>query len=48
MKANKNMLIGSSKKDSLVTSPTGIRELERASGVRIAEQILDAIASKLA
>ncbi len=30
-----------------VTSPTGIRELERASDVRIAEQILDAIASKL-
>jgi glutathione synthase len=30
-----------------VTSPTGIRELERASDVRIAEQILDAITSKL-
>ncbi len=30
-----------------VTSPTGIREIERASDVRIAEQILDAIASKL-
>ena len=30
-----------------VTSPTGIRELERASDIRIAEQILDAIASKL-
>jgi glutathione synthase len=30
-----------------VTSPTGIRELERGSDVRIAEQILDAIASKL-
>jgi hypothetical protein len=48
MKASKNMLIGSSKKDSLVTSPTGIRELERASDIRIAEQILDAVASKLA
>jgi len=31
-----------------VTSPTGIRELERGSGIRIAEQIFDAIASKLA
>ena len=30
-----------------VTSPTGIREIERGSDVRIAEQILDAIASKL-
>jgi glutathione synthase len=29
-----------------VTSPTGIRELERASDLRIAEQILDAISSK--
>ena len=30
-----------------VTSPTGICKLERESDVRIAEQILDAIASKL-
>jgi len=30
-----------------VTSPTGIRDLERASDVRIAEQILDAITSTL-
>jgi glutathione synthase len=30
-----------------VTSPTGIRELERGSDVRIADRILDAIASKL-
>jgi glutathione synthase len=30
-----------------VTSPTGIRELERASDLRIAEQIFDAISSKL-
>lgn len=30
-----------------VTSATGIRELERESGVRIAEQLLDAISSKL-
>jgi glutathione synthase len=30
-----------------VTSPTGIRELERASDLRISEQILDAIASRL-
>jgi glutathione synthase len=30
-----------------VTSPTGIRELERASDVRITEQIFDAISSKL-
>jgi glutathione synthase len=30
-----------------VTSPTGIREIERASDFRIAEQILDAITSKL-
>ena len=30
-----------------VTSVTGIRELERASDLRIAEQVLDAIESKL-
>jgi glutathione synthase len=30
-----------------VTSPTGIRELERMSDVRIADQILDAVASRL-
>jgi glutathione synthase len=30
-----------------VTSPTGIRELERESGVRITEQIFDAILSKM-
>ena len=30
-----------------VTSPTGIRELERASELRIAEQIFDAISSRL-
>jgi glutathione synthase len=31
-----------------VTSVTGIRELERATGAQIAKQVLDAIASKLA
>lgn len=31
-----------------VTSPTGIRELERASDVRIAEQLFDTISSMLA
>jgi glutathione synthase len=30
-----------------VTSPTGIRELERASGLRITEQLFDSISSKL-
>jgi glutathione synthase len=30
-----------------VTSPTGIRELERTSDLRISEQIFDAISSKL-
>ena len=30
-----------------VTSPTGIRELERASGLRIAEKLCDAILLKL-
>ena len=40
-------LIGDFMTELNVTSPTGIRELERGSDVRIAEQILDAIASKL-
>ena len=31
-----------------VTSPTGIRELERAGDARITEQMFDAIASRLA
>jgi glutathione synthase len=30
-----------------VTSPTGIRELERASDLRITEQLFDSISSKL-
>jgi glutathione synthase len=30
-----------------VTSPTGIRELERGSDVRITKQLFDAITSKL-
>jgi glutathione synthase len=30
-----------------VTSPTGIRELERASDVRVAERVLDAIVTRL-
>jgi glutathione synthase len=30
-----------------ITSPTGIRELERASEFRIAERVFDAISSRL-
>jgi glutathione synthase len=30
-----------------VTSPTGVRELERASDLRIAERLLDAILARL-
>jgi glutathione synthase len=39
--------IGDSMTEVNVTSPTGIRELERMSDVRIADQILDAVASRL-
>jgi glutathione synthase len=40
-------LIGDFMTELNVTSPTGIRELERESDIRVAEQILDAIASRL-
>jgi glutathione synthase len=40
-------VIGDSMTELNVTSPTGIRELERESDVRITEQLFDAISSKL-
>jgi glutathione synthase len=40
-------VIGAFMTEINVTSPTGIRELERASGVRIAKQLFDAISFKL-
>ena len=40
-------VIGDFLTENNVTSATGIRELQRASGLRIAERLFDTIASKL-
>jgi glutathione synthase len=45
--SRESTIIGDFMTELNVTSPTGIRELERMSDVRIADQILDAVASRL-